>query len=138
MAPLTPPKAVGIDVVVAQATESDRAVLAHIRARDNKTLPEVVYLVKVRFETVLSPSSHGWALYLDSYRVPKYWAHKEGIYFKVHDPQFFADHKGHELRFSLDDTRFIDTGLKLELPQAQAAKASGPPSTLPLQADALK
>jgi hypothetical protein len=138
MVPPTPPKAVGVEVIAAQATEPDRAVIAHLSARDGKTLAPVVYLVKLRFETMPPPGSSGWALYVDKHRIPKYWAHKDGIYFKVHDPQFFTDHKGQELRFSLNDTTFIDTGLKLELPVAEASKAAGEPSKLPLQADALK
>jgi hypothetical protein len=135
MSPFTPPKATAVEVVAAQPTEADRAALAHLRARDNKELAEVAYLVKVRFESMPTATAHGWALYVDGYRVPKYWAAKDGIYFKVFDPAFFAEHDGHTLRFSMDGTTFIDTGLKLEKPKPHAVPSAPP---LPTQADVLK
>jgi hypothetical protein len=136
MSVLTPPKAVDVEVAAVQPAEADRAVLAHLRARENKSLQELVYLVKVRFETMPPVTSRGWALYVNNYRVPKYWAYKNGVYFKVFDPQFFEEHAGETLRFSLNGAEFIDTGLKLTRPKKQ--KAGSDPSRLPTQADALK
>ena len=133
----TPPKAVSVEVVAAQATEADRAVVAHLRAGGKQALADVAYLVKVRFETMPSPASHGWALYVGDHRIPKYWPYKEGIYVKVFDPQFFADHQGQPLRFSRDGTEFFDTGLKLETPQPPPVAMSDV-SQLPLQDEALK
>jgi hypothetical protein len=137
MLPSTPPKAVSVQVVAAQPTEADRAVVAHLRASGKRALADVSYLVKVRFETMPSPASHGWALYVGDHRIPKYWPYKEGIYFKVFDPQFFADHQGQLLRFSPDGSEFVDTGLKLDTPQPPSAAVSDV-SQLPLQAEALK
>jgi hypothetical protein len=80
----------------------------------------------------------------------KYWEYDDGIYFTVLDPQFFADHKGQRLRFSLDGVEFHDTGLKLPAAAAPAAKskargksrkgktAKSKAEELPLQADVLK
>lgn len=138
MAPLTPPKAVAVEVVAAQPTETDREIIAHLSARDDKPLSDAAYLVKVRFETMPPPTSQGWALYVNDYRIPKYWAFSDGIYFKVFDPQFFADHKGQPLRFSLDGTQFVDTGLKLEMPKPKGKKAAIDATKLPLQAEALR
>jgi len=130
----TPPVAVAVEVVAAQPTDADKAAIADVNARQHKSLPEATYLVKVRLEAIPPPTSHGWALYLDGFRIPKYWEYKDGIYFKVFDPQFFQDHRGHALRFSLNGVDFIDTGLKLGAPQLVAQRAT---TQLPLQRDVL-
>src|SRR5262245_6794587 len=100
MQPSTPPKAVAVEVVAAQPTEADRSAIAHLSERDKKSLPPVTYLVKIRFDTMPPATSHGLALYVGDVRIPKYWAYKDGIYFKVFDPQFLHDHQGKPLRFS--------------------------------------
>jgi len=84
--------------------------------------------------------AHGqaWALYVNDFRVPKYWAYKDGIYFKVFDQQFFQDHQGQSLRFSQNATDFIDTGLKLPGPHSGAQKLKNDLTKLPLQDDVLK
>jgi hypothetical protein len=70
-------------------------------------------VIKIQLETMPPATSSGWALYIDEFRIPKYWQYKDGIYFKVHDPQFLADHDGEPLRFSADGAEFIETGLTL-------------------------
>jgi hypothetical protein len=50
-----------------------------------------------------------WALY-ERRAIPKYWEYKDGIYFIVLDPEFFAEHKGKRLRFSQNGVDFHDTG----------------------------
>jgi hypothetical protein len=132
----TPPKAV--DVVPAESTEADRAAIAHLSARDGKSLPGMTYLVRIRLEMKPEVTSHGWALYVNDLRIPKYWEYGDGIYFKVFDPQFFQDHKGEPLRFSPNGTDFIDTGLKLAAPPATARAAPAIPAGLPAQDDALR
>jgi len=134
----TPPKAIKVEVVAARPTDADRAAIAHLSARDRKSLPEVTYLVKVHFETIPQATSQGWALYVNDFRVPKYWAYKDGIYFKVFDQQFFQDHQGQSLRFSQNATDFIDTGLKLPAPHSGAQKLKNDLTKLPLQDDVLK
>ena len=119
----TPPKAVAVDVVTAQATESDSLILAHLGADAAKPLPGVAYLVKVQLKALPEATAQGWALYVDELRIPKYWAYRQGIYFKVFDPQFFIDHKGGRLRFSQNGTDFTDTGLKLSAPVASEKKS---------------
>jgi hypothetical protein len=75
---------------------------------------------------------------VDDLRIPKYWAYKKGIYFKVFDPQFFAEHKGGKLRFSQNGTDFTDTGLKLAAPRAPEKKPARGAARLRLQDDVLK
>jgi hypothetical protein len=138
MEPPTPPKVKAVEVVAAQPTQADSTTIAALSEQMSKPLPQVAYLVKLRLETMPQATSHGWALYVDDFRIPKYWAYKNGIYFKVFDPQFFADHKGKRFRFSQDGCEFIDTGMKLAPPASPAAKAKTGKSTLPLQSKILK
>jgi hypothetical protein len=139
MQPPAPPKITAVEVVAAQPTAADSAAIAQLSAQANKSLPQVVYVVKVRLKTKPPVTSMAWALYVNDVLIPKYWEYKDGIYFTVLDPQFFADHKGGRLRFSQNGTDFYDTGRKLAAPPAVAAlKSKGKAARLPLQADVLK
>lgn len=100
MQPSTPPKAVAIEVVAVQPTQADSASIAYLAACDGKELQQVTYLIKVQLEALPPATSQGWALYVDHFRIPKYWAYKNGIYFNVFDPQFLHEHHGQSLRFS--------------------------------------
>ena len=140
MLPMTPPapKAVAVEVVAARPSETDSATIKHMSAQLNRPIRDEVYLVKVRLETMPPATGRAWALYLNGYRVPKYFAYEKGVYFKVFDPQFLAEHDGQSVRFSLDGTEFLDTGLKLEKTKAVVEAAALAKSPLPEQADALK
>ena len=132
MPPPAPPKAITVEVIAARPTEADRAAIAHLSARDRTSLPDMAHLVKIGFDTMPAATSAGWALYVGDFRIPKYWAHDHGIYFKVFDPAFFHDHQGQALRFSQNETDFIDTGLTLP------ASPPADPSLLPPQEQVLK
>ncbi len=134
----TAPQAVAVEVVAAQATEADSAMLAQLELSESKSLPGAAYIVKVRLKALPEATSQGWALYVDKLRIPKYWAYRQGIYFKVFDPQFFADHKGGKFRFSQNGTDFIDTGLKLAPPAEPKKESRRRIARLPLQDDVLK
>ena len=140
MQPPSPPKITAVEIVAAQPTDADSAAIAHLSAETNRSLPQVVYVVKVRLKTKPPATSMAWALYVNDVLIPKYWEYEDGIYFTVLDPQFFADHKGKRLRFSLNGIDFHDTGMKLAAPPATAAvsKSKGKAARLPLQADVLK
>jgi hypothetical protein len=145
MEPPAPPKISGVEVVAAQPTEADSAAIAHLSAETNRSLPQVAYVVKVPLKTKPPATSMAWALYVNDVLIPKYWEYKEGIYFTVLDPQFFADHKGKRLRFSQNGVDFHDTGMKLPAPTAPAVAskskskaAKRKTARLPLQADILK
>jgi hypothetical protein len=132
------PKAVAVEVVATQPTDADRAAIARLSTHDGMALAPVAYVVKVRLKSMPPITSRGWALYVDDLRIPKYWQYREGIYFKVFDPQFFLDHQGDRLRFSRDGSDFVDTGLRLSRPASRAKKGSRRAAAkLPLQADVL-
>src|SRR5262244_1116766 len=145
MEPPKAPKITGVEVIAAQPTEADRAAIAHLSAQSNRSLPQVVHVVKVRLQTKPPATSMAWALYVNDVLIPKYWEYDEGIYFTVLDPQFFLDHKGKRLRFSQNGVDFHDTRMKLPAatapkvassPNARRPKASRP--ACPLQAEVLK
>ena len=138
MHPLTPPKVIEVEVVPAQPTEADSAAIAHLSAEAGRSLPQIAYVIKVRFKTKPPVSSQGWALYVKDFRIPKYWEYEHGIYFKVFDLRFFVDHKGQKLRFSQNGMDFIDTGKKLPAPAPTPAKSRGKAGRLPSQADVLR
>ena len=135
---LTPPKIAAVDIIPAQPTEADRHAIAHLSGLDVKKLEDVAYLVKVQFEELPAVTSQGWALYLGDYRVPKYSAYKEGIYFKVFDPHFFTEHDGDPIRFSLDGSNFIETKKKLVHPKAKLQKATRDAARLRTQEEVLR
>jgi hypothetical protein len=153
MQPPAPPKISAVEVVPAQPTEAESAAIAQLGVETNRSLPQVAYVVKVRLRTKPPVTSMAWALYVHDALIPKYWEYKDGIYFTVLDPQFFADHKGKRLRFSQNGVDFFDTGVRLPAPAAaaeskrktarsargKAARSSGARAAqLPLQADVLK
>jgi hypothetical protein len=133
-----PPKATAVQVVPAQPTDADRDAIARLGAETNRTLPGAAYLVLVKLKAIPPATSEGWALYVGDLRIPKYWEYKDGIYFRVFDPQFFAEHKGERLRFTQDEQKFIDTGLKLAAPSSVSTRASAKAQKLPRQEDVLK
>jgi hypothetical protein len=140
-----PPKATAVEVVPSQPTQADRDAIAHLSAQANRALPGEAYLVLINLKAIPPATSEGWALYVGDFRIPKYWEYKDGIYFKVLDPQFFAEHKGERLRFTQDERKFVDTGLKLAAPgtvpttpSPRGRKAAAKTRRLPRQDDVLK
>ena len=138
-----PPRIAAVEVVAAQPTDTDRAAIA----RTNQAEPQAVYVVKVKLKEKPPVTSMAWGLYVGDVLIPKYWEYSHGIYFTVIDPQFFADNKGKQLRFSHDGIEFFNTDVKLaappkvETPEFKAkGKAKGKPKAarLPSQADVLK
>jgi hypothetical protein len=135
--PSAPPRVVSAEVVAAQPTDADTPMIASLSRELNRRLPAAVFIVKVRLEKLPEPTGDGWALYLGSTRIPKYWEYPGGIYFKVFDRTFLVDHQGEPLRFSHNDQEFVDTGVNLPGPgQAQAATKAAA-HALPLQSNVL-
>ena len=93
--------------------------------------------MKIRLDKVPEPTGDGWALYVGDTRIPKYWEYSGGIYFKVLDDTFLAEHQGEPLRFSHDDRTFVNTGVNLPGPEAPHPTASKRARRLPLQSEVL-
>lgn len=132
----TVPKVVSVEVVAARPTETDRTMIAQLASEAKRQMPEAAFIVKLRLERIPTPTGHGWALYVGDTRIPKYWEYPGGIYFKVLDEEFLADHQREPLRFSENGTDFIETGVKLP-PSGTRAKRVADVRQLPLQSDVL-
>jgi len=137
--PSAPPKVVSAAVVAAQPTDADKPMIARLSTELNRRLPATAFIVKIRLEKIPEPTGDGWALYVGDTRIPKYWEYPAGIYFKVFDQTFLADHQGEPLRFSHNDKDFVNTGVNLPGPGVARARARARTGTLslPLQSDVL-
>jgi hypothetical protein len=133
--PPTPPQAVAVEVLATRPTDADDALIARLDEAADHHLAAVAYLVKVQLRSVPPATASGWALYVDDFRIPKYWQYSDGIFFKVYDPQFFTDHAGGALRFSSDGTDFVETGLTLGAPDDLPSSTDA--RDLPRQGDVL-
>jgi hypothetical protein len=135
--PSAPPKVVSAEVVAAQPTEADTPMIARLSTELNRRLPATAFIVKIRLEKIPEPTGDGWALYVGDTRIPKYWEYPGGIYFKILDQTFLADHQGEPLRFSQNDQDFVKTGVNLPGPEVARATARTATRSLPLQSDVL-
>jgi hypothetical protein len=135
--PSAPPKVISAEVVAAQPTDADTPMIARLSTELNRRLPATAFIVKIRLENIPEPTGDGWALYVGDTRIPKYWEYPGGIYFKVFDQAFLADHQGEPLRFSHNDKDFVDTGVNLPRTGVARATARTGIRSLPLQSDVL-
>lgn len=101
-----------VEVLPVLPDETDIKNINYLRNSEGTIIQSVVYVVKITIENRLSTSSLGFELFLDDYRVRKYFEFESGIYFKVYNPRFFQKHGEKKIRISLDKVSFIDTGLK--------------------------
>jgi CheY-like chemotaxis protein len=107
------PTVTSVEIVPVQPEPADRKVLAFQRARTNRPLEDVAYIVKIFLADELPPTGAGFALYLGHTPVPRYSGFDGGIYFTVHDPQFLADHVGQPIRFEHDSGQVVKTDARL-------------------------
>jgi hypothetical protein len=110
---------------------------AQLAAEKKRSMPEAAHIVKIGLKEVPPPTGHGWALYVGDTRIPKYWEYPGGIYFKVFDEEFLAEHRGEKLRFSENGVAFIDTGMKLPGPGPRRPTRGAKARALPLQSEVL-
>jgi hypothetical protein len=131
------PKVVSVEIVPARPTDPDSAMIAQLAAETKRPLPQTAFIVKIRLDRIPPATGHGWALYVGDTRIPKYWEYPDGIYFKVLDEEFLAEHQGEKLRFSENETEFVDTGVKLPAARARGAERVTDVRRLPLQSEVL-
>jgi hypothetical protein len=129
------PKIVSVDVVATRPTDTDRSMSAELSAETGHVASDAAFIVRIRLETIPPATGEGWALYVGDTRIPKYWEYPGGIYVKVLDEEFLAEHQGEKLRFSQNGEDFIDTGMRL--PGPRAGRATVAAATLPTQEDVL-
>jgi hypothetical protein len=107
------PQVVQVEVVATQPQAADTRTIEHLRTTSNADLEDVAYIVKIDLSEPLPATSAGVALYVGDYRINRYYAFPGGIYFKVYDPNFFAEHGGDAIQFSVAGTAMQDSGYRL-------------------------
>lgn len=132
------PKVVSVEVVPARPTETDKTMIAQLAAATRRPITDTAFIVKIALDRIPPPTARGWALYVGETRIPKYWEYPGGIYFKVLDEEFLAEHQRQKLRFSENGVDFIDTGVKLPAPEASRAGRAAKVRSLPPQSEVLK
>lgn len=132
------PKVVSVEVVPARPTETDKTMIAQLAAETQRPITDTAFIVKITLDTIPPPTARGWALYVGDTRIPKYWEYPGGIYFKVLDEEFLAEHRRQKLRFSENGVDFIDTGMKMPAPEASRAGRAAKMRSLPPQSEVLR
>jgi hypothetical protein len=110
------PQVANVEVVATQSQPADSEKVAYLKTvNNNADLKDVTYIVKVNLSAPMPATSMGFTLYVGDYRVNKYAAFPGGIYFKVYDPDFFVEHGGESIRFSMGGMAARETGVRLPL-----------------------
>lgn len=107
------PTVSAIEVVATQPTEADFRTIKYMQSTGNFQVGNATYIVKLNLDNIPEISSLGFLVYVGEFRVRKYSECKDGIYFKIYEPQFFSEHAGQNIRFSIDGTIFQDSGQHL-------------------------
>ena len=130
------PEVSSIEVRAAQPKAADSRKIQYICDIKNRSAEDIVYIVKLYMDDV-EPfyTSAGLRLFVGDHEIKEYSGFKNGIYFKVYDPDFLAENGGEMVRFTADGVEFIDTGVRL--PSAPAgvglAATAGLATELPSQ-----
>ena len=102
-----------IQLLVARPEEADLRKIQHYAAERGADTEEVSYLVKLYIKTPLVQDSMGVELYVGDQPIRRYSQFKNGIYFKVNDPQKLSSLRGREVRFRRPGTdELISTGVR--------------------------
>ncbi len=128
-------KVSSIEVRPAQPKAADSRKIRYVGGTKDRSPEDIVYIVKL-FMGDLEPlyRSLGFRLFVGDKEIEKYAGFKNGIYFKVFDPDFLAENAGKKVRFTTDGVEFIDTGASFPdysvdaQTTDKAALASGLPS----------
>lgn len=101
-----------IQLVLARPEPADLRRIHHFTAQTGERIEEVSYIVKLYIESPPVYNSMGLELYVGDEQIRKYSQFKNGIYFKVNDPQQLAALEGQPVRFRRPGSEeFINTGV---------------------------
>jgi hypothetical protein len=129
-----------IEVRAAQPKAADTRKIQFIAETRDASLEEIAYIVKLYVEDVERfYTSLGYRLFVGDYEIKKYAGFKNGIYFKVYDPDFLAQHAGEKVQFTIDGVEFVDTGVTFPeySTDAEIAFEAGAAAGLPTQEQVL-
>jgi hypothetical protein len=134
-----------IQLRLARPEEADMRKIQHYAAESGAALAEAEpasALVKLYLQTPLPTDGMGIELYVNDQLIRRYSTFKNGIYFKVNDPQKLSNLRGGEVRFHRPGTdEFLDTGVTIpdaEDTEDPAALRAGGAVELPSQEEVLR
>jgi hypothetical protein len=105
-------KVSAIEVRAAQPKAADTRKIRYVAETRDVSLEDIAYVVKLYVEDVERfYTSLGYRLFVGDHEITKYAGFKNGIYFKVYDPGFLAQHAGDKVQFTTDGVEFVDTGV---------------------------
>jgi hypothetical protein len=108
-----------IQLLLARPEAADLRKIQHYAAARGAEIEEVSYIVKLYTETPPVYNSMGVELYVGNQQIRKYSRFKNGIYFKVNDPQQLSTLQGQEVRFRRPGAdEFINTGVRVPAEEA--------------------
>ncbi|HIK16835.1 MAG TPA: hypothetical protein IGS53_16340 [Leptolyngbyaceae cyanobacterium M33_DOE_097] len=103
-----------IQLLLARPEASDLQKIRYYAAQRGTEVEEVSYIVKLYTQTPMVYNSMGVELYVGDHLIRQYSQFKNGIYFKVNDPQQLTTLQGEEVRFRRPGAEeFINTGVRL-------------------------
>lgn len=103
-----------VQLLLARPEGADLRKIRHYAAERGTEIEEVSYIVKLYTQTPPIYNSRGVELYVGNQQIRQYSQFKNGIYFKVNDPQQLSALQGEEVRFRRPGAdEFINTGVRL-------------------------
>jgi hypothetical protein len=107
-----------IQLLLARPEVADLRKIHYYAAERGSEIEEVSYIVKLYTQTPPVQNSMGVELYVGNQQIRQYFQFKNGIYFKVNDPQQLSTLQGEEVRFRRPGAEeFINTGVRLPAQQ---------------------
>ncbi|MFM7448300.1 MAG: hypothetical protein ACKO24_06865 [Leptolyngbyaceae cyanobacterium] len=129
-----------IQLLPAQPEAADLRKIHHLAAATETPIQEVSYIIKLYTGSSLPQNSLGVELYVGNQPIRQYFQFKNGIYFKVNNPDQLAALQGQEVRFrrpGLD--QFVNTGIQVPIMEAGDRRSLlEPAAQLPSQAEVLQ
>ncbi|WP_088889514.1 hypothetical protein [Leptolyngbya ohadii] len=129
-----------VQLLLARPEEADLRKINHYAARRGAEVEEVSYIIKLYTENLPLYNSMGVELFVGDQQIRQYSSFKNGIYFKVNDPQQLSTLQGEEIRFRRPGTNeFVNTGIRLPAEESANRGTRGADVTqLPTQEEVLR
>lgn len=129
-----------IQLLLARPELADLRKIHHYAAERGAEVAEVSYIVKLYTEAPPVDDSLGVELYVGNQQIRQYSRFKNGIYFKINDPQQLSSLQGEEVRFRRPGAdEFINTGVRLPAEETiERSLRTADMSQLPTQAEVLQ
>lgn len=128
-----------IQLLPARPEMADLRKIQHYATATGSEIAEVSYLVKLYTENSLPQNSLGVELYVGDQLIRQYFQFKNGIYFKVNDPQQLAALQGQEVRFRRRGSEeVIHTGIRVPEVEIDRSLRATDSAVLPTQTEALR